>query len=159
MIEIAEEKHAVAPVPGLLFRTATAESIASPASSFDAVLGFNYLHLVRDPGDTLRRVHGLLVPGGLFISKTPCLADMNPLIRTIMLPTMRVIGLAPYVSVFGAQSLSRMLETAGFDIVATESHATKGRDARPLIVARKTRERARPLVKICVLAEEHSMAF
>lgn len=136
MIAIAQEKAAANPVPGLTFRTATAESVGSAQTSFDAVLGFNYLHLVRDPQDTLHRIHGLLRPGGLFISKTPCLADMNFLIRSVLLPCMRAVGLAPHVSVLGAQGLTRLVDAAGFDILASEVHATRGRDARPFIVAR-----------------------
>lgn len=137
MISIAEEKALASPVSGLTFRTATAESVASEQTGYDAVLGFNYLHLVRDPQDTLRRIHDLLLPGGLFISKTPCLADMNVLIRSILLPCMRVVRLAPHVSVLGARGLTRLIDEAGFDILATEGHATKGKDARPFIVARK----------------------
>jgi len=137
MIAIAEEKATASPVAGLAFRTATAESIASEQTAFDAILGFNYLHLVRDPQDTLRRIHGMLRPGGLFISKTPCLADMNILIRSVLLPCMRAVGLAPHVSVLDAQGLTRLIDAAGFDILATEGHATRGKDARPFIVARK----------------------
>ena len=134
MIAIAEEKHAAGPVPALVFRTATAEALDG---QFDAVLAFNYLHLVRDLPGTLRRIHALLAADGWFISKTPCLGDMNPLIRLVLLPAMRAIGKAPYVSAFRAAELSQSISAAGFDILATESHATKGKDARPYIVARK----------------------
>lgn len=94
MIKIAEEKHAAAPIPSLVLPTATAESVESPATAFDAILGFTYLHLVRELKGTLRCMKDLLKTGGLFIFKTPCRADMNPLIRTVMLPTMRAFGLA-----------------------------------------------------------------
>jgi hypothetical protein len=63
---------------------------------------------------------------------------MNPLIRLALLPAMRAIGKAPYVSAFRAADLSQHIFAAGFDIRATESHATKGNDTRPYIVARKT---------------------
>jgi len=136
MITIANEKHAVGPIPALVFRTATAEALTPDPAQFNAVLGFNYLHLVRDLYGTLRRIHVLLAAGGLFISKTPCVGDMNPLIR-LALPAMRVIGKAPYAGVFRAADLSQQICAAGFDILATESHATKGNDNRPYIVARK----------------------
>ncbi|MCA6120351.1 methyltransferase domain-containing protein [Bradyrhizobium sp. WSM 1704] len=137
MIAIAEEKHAAGPVAGLVFRAATAEAFPPGAAPFSAVLGFNYLHLVRDLPGTLRCVHALLAPQGLFISKTPCVGDMNPLIRLAVLPAMRAIGKAPYAGVFRAAELSQLLSAAGFDIVATECHATKGNDNRLYIVARK----------------------
>jgi ubiquinone/menaquinone biosynthesis C-methylase UbiE len=136
MIAIANEKHAAGPIPALVFRTATAEALAPDAALFNAVLGFNYLHLVRDLPGTLRRIHALLAAQGLFISKTPCVGDMNPLIR-LALPVMRAIGKAPYAGVFRAAELSQHIDAAGFDILATESHATKGKDNRPYIVARK----------------------
>jgi ubiquinone/menaquinone biosynthesis C-methylase UbiE len=136
MIAIANAKHRASAIPGLAFRTATAEALMPDAARFNAVLGFNYLHLVRDLPGTLRRIHVLLAAQGLFISKTPCVGDMNPLIR-IALPAMRAIGKAPYAGVFRAADLSRHISAAGFDILATESHATKGNDNRPYIVARK----------------------
>ena len=68
MIAIAEQKRTASPVPGLVFRTETAEALAHEAVQFDTVLGFNYLHLVRDVPGTLRCIHAMLAPGGLFIS-------------------------------------------------------------------------------------------
>jgi ubiquinone/menaquinone biosynthesis C-methylase UbiE len=137
MIAIAREKHAASPIPSLSFHTATAEAPMLAAGRFNAVLGFNYLHMVRDVPGTLGRIHALLGPGGLFISKTPCLGDMNPLMPLVLLPVMRAIGKAPYVSVFRQSELCRLLDAEGFDILATENHATKGNDRRPFIVARK----------------------
>jgi ubiquinone/menaquinone biosynthesis C-methylase UbiE len=137
MIAIAEEKLAVESIPALSFRTATAEELVHEESRFDAVLGFNYLHLLRDVPGTLRSIHVLLKPGGLFISKTPCLGDMNPLIRLLLLPAMRAIGKAPHVSSLGASALEQLIVDAGFDVLARESHASKGKDQRPYIVARK----------------------
>lgn len=136
MIAIAEERHAAGPVPGLAFRTATADALSAEAARFNAVLGFNYLHLVRDLPGTLRSIHRLLAADGLFISKTPCVGDMNPLIK-LAVPAMRAIGQAPYAGVFRAADLTRQIGDAGFDILATETHATKGDDNRPYVVARK----------------------
>lgn len=136
MIAIAKEKHAAGPVPALAFQAATAEALAPDTVQFNAVLGFNYLHLVRDLPGTLRCIHTLLAADGLFISKTPCVGDMNPLVR-LVLPPMRAMGMAPYAGVFRAAELSQHIGAAGFDILAAENHATKGNDNRPFIVARK----------------------
>lgn len=137
MIAIAEEKQAVAPAPTLAFRTATAEALMPDAARFNAVLGFNYLHLVRDLPGTLRGIHALLAAKGLFISKTPCVGEMNPLIR-LALPVMRAFGQAPYAGVFRVSSLTGQISAAGFQILTVENHASKGDDSRPYIVARKT---------------------
>lgn len=136
MIAIATDKQAVAPLSSLVFRATTAEALVPGREPFDAVLGFNYLHLVRDLSGTLRSIHALLAAQGLFVSKTPCVGDMNPLIR-FALPAMRAIGQAPYAGVFRANELREHLCTAGFEILAVENHATKGDDRRPYIVARK----------------------
>ena len=114
----------------------SAGMLTPDAAQFNAVLGFNYLHLVRDLSGTLRRIHALLAAEGFFISKTPCVGDMNPLIR-FALPVMHAIGKAPYAGVFRASDLSQHISAAGFDILAAENHATKGNDNRPYIVARK----------------------
>jgi ubiquinone/menaquinone biosynthesis C-methylase UbiE len=137
VIAIANEKLAVVPIPALSFRAATAEELVHEESRFDAVLGFNYLHMVRDVPDTLRSIHALLKPGGLYISKTPCLGDMNPLIPLLLLPVMRAIGKAPHVSSFSTSELEQSIADAGFDVMVKESHASKGRDQRPYIVARR----------------------
>ena len=136
MIAIADEKLAASLVPSLAFRIATAEALAQEAARFDVVLGFNYLHLVRDLPGTLRCIHGLLAAEGLFVSKTPCVGDMNPLIR-FLLPAMRAIGAAPYACAFREAELRQQMDAAGFEILAVEDHATKGKENRPYVVARK----------------------
>ncbi len=137
MIAIAEQKHADDPIPTLTFRTATAEVLVPEPQRFDAILGFNYLHLVRDLPGTLRSIHALLSPQGLFISKTPCVGDMNFLIRLALLPAMRAVGMAPYAGVFNSTELSRQIGASGFEILANEIHSTRRDDKRPYIVARK----------------------
>lgn len=137
MISIAREKLSAHPVPTLEFQIATAEASMFEAGRYNAVLGFNYLHMVRDVPATLGRIRTLLAPDGLFISKTPCLGDMNPLLRLVLLPCMRALGKAPHVSVFNQAELSTLISSAGFDILAAENHATKGKGHRPFIVARK----------------------
>lgn len=84
----------------------------------------------------LKGVYRLLKPGGLFISKTPCLKEMNPLVR-VAIPVMQLFGKAPYVSVLDANELEREIVAAGFEIIGRERHATRGKDARPFLVARK----------------------
>lgn len=136
MIAIAEEKLAASPVAPLGFRIASAEDLAREEHRYDAVLGFNYLHLVDDLSRTLAAIRELLVPGGLFVSKTPCLGNMNPLIR-LAIPVMQFIGKAPHVNVFSAEALREAVEGAGFGIDTVEYHGTKRKDARPVIIARK----------------------
>jgi len=85
----------------------------------------------------LANVRRLLKPGGLFISKTPGLSDMGPLIP-VMVFGLRLIGKAPTVSFFRAAALERQIEAAGFAIEERALHKSKGRDTRPFLVARRS---------------------
>jgi ubiquinone/menaquinone biosynthesis C-methylase UbiE len=142
MIAIAREKAAAAACSNVEFAVATPEHAADgapwPDGSFDAVLAFNLWHLVADRTSAFVQVHHVLKPGGLFVSKTPCLADMNPLIR-LAVPVMQLVGKAPTVSVFSATALEREIEAAGFAIVERGRHGSGRKDARIFIVARKAR--------------------
>jgi ubiquinone/menaquinone biosynthesis C-methylase UbiE len=136
MIEIARGKAEVSPRRNIEFRQADAGREATPENSYDVVLGFNLLHLVRDRRGLLDKIRAVLKPGGLFISKTPCLSDMNPIIR-LALPVMRMVGKAPYAAFFSAAELEAEIKAAGFDVIEVGRHATKGKDTRPYLVARR----------------------
>lgn len=135
MIAIARDKAASA--THVIFEAAPADGAVAAEQTFDAVLAFNLLHLVADRQATLRAVHRQLKPGGLFISKTPCLAEMNRLIR-LAIPVMRLIGKAPSVAVFAAAEIEREISACGFDVIERARHGSGRRDARIFIAARKS---------------------
>lgn len=136
MIAIANDKLEASPVPNLRFAALTAHSASRPENGFDAVLGFNYLHLVEDVPATLAAIRGLLRPGGLFVTKTPCIGELNPLIR-MAIPLMRLVGKAPRnIQSLDEASLLDALRRAGFSIEAVERHGSRGKDPRPFVVAR-----------------------
>lgn len=136
MITIAREKLAATPQPNLEFHVADADAPQGRAT-YDAVLAFNVLHLVTDLDAALSSVAAALPPGGLFISKTACISEMNVLVPKLLLPLMRLVGKAPPVLCFAAPDLHAALTRHGFDIEAVERHGTKGKDIRVFIVARK----------------------
>lgn len=137
MIAIAREKLAAQPLPQLDFAVADADAPGFGQGTFDAALAFNLLHLVSDLDRTLALVIQALRPGGLFISKTPCISEMNPLIPYVALPLMRAIGKAPYVRCFNADWLKGAIARHGVEIESVERHGTRGKDSRVFIVARK----------------------
>jgi SAM-dependent methyltransferase len=142
MIAIAREKLAASPagpaMPHLHFALADADAPAATApGSHDVVLAFNVLHLVQDLDQALAHAAQALRPGGLLISKTPCIADMNPLVRHLAIPFMRAIGKAPPVLCLSQRLLSDALARQGLDLEAVERHGTRGKDFRVFIVARK----------------------
>ena len=134
MIEIARERLAETPVDGLDFTVAGAVETRFEPESFDAVLGFNLLHLVDDLTAALDRAHALLAPGGLYITKTPCLGDMGWYIRP-MIPLLRLFGKAPHVLFFTRSELERAMIRAGFEL--DESRVFEGAPHVRYLVARK----------------------
>jgi ubiquinone/menaquinone biosynthesis C-methylase UbiE len=137
MITIAREKLATAPQPNLEFHVADADLPSSDVGTYDVVLAFNVLHLVADLDRALESITRALKPGGLLVSKTACLYEMNPIVPWLMLPIMRLFGKAPAVLCFTAPALEAAMRRHGLHVEAVERHATKGKDWRPFIVARK----------------------
>ena len=133
MIAIGREKAAAQNVANIDFVRAEPRDDAFPGAPFDAVLAFNFLHLVADLSATLRRLNELLKPGGLLISKTAALGGRAFIFKPLLF-VMRALGKAPPdVGFFTPKQLEAMMAAAGFEIVESGFHG----DRRPFIVARK----------------------
>ena len=138
MIALANQRLALSPRPELRFQVDDSDASASDAAGpFDAVLAFNLLHLLDDLDAATARCARVLRPGGLFITKTACLGEMNPLIPGLAVPLMRLVRLAPPVLVLRAADLVAACERQGLEVLGVERHASSGRDVRPFVVARK----------------------
>ena len=138
MIAIARDKLAAQPIEQLSFAVADADEVVSGHGTWDAVLAFNLLHLVGDLDQAIDAAVQALRPGGLFISKTACINEMNPLIPRLALPLMRALGKAPQVLCFKAPALQAAMARQGLEVLAVERHGTqKGKDIRVFTVARK----------------------
>ncbi|MGH6736430.1 MAG: class I SAM-dependent methyltransferase [Methyloceanibacter sp.] len=136
MIAIAREKAEAEGRTNVTFEVAALDAAPWPDGTFDVALSFNVLHLVAAREESLRRIHRVLKPGGLFVTKTPCIKEMNPFLR-VAVPVMQMFGKAPYVAFFSGDDLEREIAAAGFEIVERARHASRGKDARPFLVARK----------------------
>ncbi|KUF10456.1 class I SAM-dependent DNA methyltransferase [Pseudoponticoccus marisrubri] len=130
MIEIARAKPDCP--ASLRFEVAGAADAIRPGTH-DAILAFNLLHLVTDLPDLLGTIRQGLRPGGMFLSKTPCIAGKHhyrPLIAALQL-----FGKAPRpIHFLSTAGLEQQIATAGFEIVETGDYP-----ARPpsrLVVAR-----------------------
>ena len=137
MIAIARQKLTDQPVSQLSFAVADADAAVFGLAAYDAVLAFNLLHLVCDLDGAIAAAVHSLKPGGLFISKTACISEMNPLVPLVALPLMRAIGKAPHVLCFDTDRLQTAIAQQGLEILSVERHGTRGKDIRVFIVARK----------------------
>ena len=102
--------------------------------SFDVILGFNILHLLKNQHEIMLRIHELLKPNGKFISATPCLREKTSFMR-FFLPIFSKIGLAPYVKSLKYNDVKTVISQNKFNIL--ESECDDKHDARIFIVAKK----------------------
>lgn len=140
MVAIGREKAAAQGVENVEFLQATAFDEALEPGAYDAVLAFNYLHLMEDAEATVARIENLLKPGGLFISKTVCLANANIFFRMLMrivIPVMQWLNRAPYVRKMDNADVERCIESAG--LVILEARNFENAPMSRFVVARKRR--------------------
>lgn len=117
MIQIAEEKMEANSLAGLEFSVSDANLERFEAERYDAVLAFNLYHLVPDLDGALIRARELVKPGGLFITKTPCLSRkwyVKPVLKV-----MQAVGKAPFVRFLSVDGYDAAIRNAGFDIIET----------------------------------------
>lgn len=136
MIAIARERSLAAGTRNAVFEVATADRAPGLDGTYDAVLAFNVLHLIANRPAALSHVHRLLKPGGLLISKTPCLSEMTSLIR-LAVPVARFFGKAPDVAFFTAADIEAEIVDAGFVVRERGRHGSGRKDPRIFLVARK----------------------
>jgi 2-polyprenyl-3-methyl-5-hydroxy-6-metoxy-1,4-benzoquinol methylase len=120
MIAAAERKATEQKVENAHFGRATIFEAGFAGESLDAVLAFNILHLLEDAPAVVRAISGLLKPGGVFITSTPCLGEKRSWINSLLSPLFMVpsrLGIIPYVKVFKASELEDLLAQGNFQIV------------------------------------------
>jgi ubiquinone/menaquinone biosynthesis C-methylase UbiE len=115
MIEIARTKADAAQVQNVTFETTTVDDLEASDESFDAVLGLNVLHLLKDREAVITKVYRLLKPGGVFVSSTVCLGRAWKLLGWIV-PVGQFLGLMPQVRAMSTGELIQDLTSAGFSI-------------------------------------------
>ena len=134
MVAIAEAKRRAAKIDTVDFVAAGVGDETLNWQTYDAVLAFNLLHLVGDLEAAVSSVYARIRPGGVFISKSACVGEMNILVRG-MIRGMQAFGRAPFVNYVTTQDLENAMRWAGFEILnsRTFDKAPKSR----FIVARR----------------------
>ncbi|MGX9352104.1 class I SAM-dependent methyltransferase [Shimia sp. W99] len=138
MLDVGRRNARDQGIDNVHFLCGDAHSPALDGRQFDAIMAMNVLHLVEDLDAVLARAHALLKPGGVLISKTPCLSDSNLFMRglfRVMIPVMQLFRRAPFVAYLSTPQLERKIEAAGFKLIERVSIPAKG--GRPYLVARR----------------------
>ncbi|WP_164660480.1 class I SAM-dependent methyltransferase [Tropicibacter sp. Alg240-R139] len=126
MTEIGRAKARDQGVTNVEFIAADVSDTQLASAPYDTVLALNLLHLLPDLSQDLKRIHQMIKPGGLFISKSVCLnAKGLPLRLRIMklaIPLMQMVGKAPYVRSLTTEDLEHEISAAGFEIIETGNY-------------------------------------
>lgn len=133
MIDITRRRAEEAGLTNLVAQQASPDDPALGAAHFDAVCAFNLLHLLPDLEAALAAIRARVRPGGLFISKTPCLG--HALHYRVIVGALSLAGILPRMTFLTPTMLETAITAAGFEIVETGTYpeAPPGR----LIVARR----------------------
>ncbi len=135
MIEIAQGKAKEHAIENVTFTKATIDQIASKSERYHAILGFNILHLLDAPDEAVSLLYDLLHPGGMLITKTPCLGQKMAYLKPLIW-VMQKLGKAPRVHFLTYAHLENMLRAAGFEVIETGTYpASTG--SRFLVVKRR----------------------
>jgi ubiquinone/menaquinone biosynthesis C-methylase UbiE len=115
MLAIAQGRADAANVNNVTFEQSTVDDLRVPDQFMDAVLALSVLHLLEDREAAITKVHKMLKPGGVFVTSTACLGDVNVFIR-LFISIGRFLGLIPMIKVFTTTELKNSLTGAGFEI-------------------------------------------
>ncbi|MEY8097590.1 class I SAM-dependent methyltransferase [Falsihalocynthiibacter sp. S25ZX9] len=116
MVAIAKGKLKGSGLKNLTFTCEPIDSISRQPNSVDMVLAMNILHLLPNHKEVIGHVYDLLKPGGMIVSSSASLKNMNRVMKPVMQAGM-LIGLLPPLQFFDTAYLIQMHEEAGFEVV------------------------------------------
>ena len=131
MIAIAQAKADESNIDNVNFERSSIDEYSAPDRSLNVVLGLSILHLLNNKEEVIAKVHGILKPGGIFVTSTACIGDTKKYFR-IIAPIGRLFGLM--LRVFTTNELEGSLIDAGFEI---DHQWQSGKDKAVFIVAKK----------------------
>ena len=133
MLDIARHKASEHGVENITFEQAAIDGYNN-SKTYDMILGLSILHLLDNWQDVIGKVHGMLKPGGLFVTSTSCMADGMRWFSLVG-PLLKIVGLAPKVIMFSRHELEQALTGHGFELV--ENWKPEGKLKAVFIVAKK----------------------
>ena len=119
MIENANIKSESQKILNIKYTHATIFDDRLVKGSFDVILAFYILHLIKDSHRVLNRIHELLKPDGLLISTTPCMGE-KPFLNAAF-SVFGKIGVIPEIKPFKKHDLENLITRANFNLIESES--------------------------------------
>ena len=120
MIGKAAGKAAEAGIKNVDYRVTGLDDPALDNGGFTVITAFNVLYFLKDLDGALRRIHGLLPEGGLFLSATDCAGEL-PFLKKTAARALVAFGKVPYASFLTPGGLEERVAAAGFTILRTEN--------------------------------------
>lgn len=104
---------------GVVLETGRIEDAPLPPASFDVVTLFDVIEHLADPAAALRRIHGLLAPGGTVIVET---GDLGGLLARVCGSRWYYYDPPQHLTYFSLASLESLLVRSGFSPPAEVAH-------------------------------------
>jgi 2-polyprenyl-3-methyl-5-hydroxy-6-metoxy-1,4-benzoquinol methylase len=121
MIDTARDRTDLEHVESLSFSAGSIFDDAVQPESFDAILASQVLHVMSNGDEALDRIHGLVKPGGWFLSTTPCMHEGQSIMKLAngALSMASAVRAIPYMKFYAVPDLERSISEAGFEIYET----------------------------------------
>lgn len=120
MIEIARNKADELDIDNVTYTHATIFDERYKDESFNVILAFRILHMLEDINSIVSRIHGLLKPGGTFISVSACMGDQKTPLSILLYLASRLKIVPQHINLFKLPELQSIITNTGFDIVEYE---------------------------------------
>jgi ubiquinone/menaquinone biosynthesis C-methylase UbiE len=123
MISVAKSKAESSSVSNIEFRVCDGYAVPYDDESFDVVLLFNTLHVVKEPAALLHEAHRLLKPAGRLVSATDCYAEPVPFLVRLMLSAqklLKLLGVISFMWYYKKEDLHQLFEQSSLVIVESD---------------------------------------
>ena len=124
MLEYAKQNVIERHIENVNFIQATLFDTPYEKESFDVILAFGILHLLKDNRQIIQKIGELLKPGGLLISSTPCLAEKMTLLTKFQFYPFLLLSktglINQYLKRFKITELDNLISAGNLQIIKHE---------------------------------------
>lgn len=123
MVSVAKNKAESSSITNVDFQVYDGYAVPYDDESFDVVLLFNTLHVVKEPDALLREAHRLLKPGGYLLTATDCYAEPAPFLVRLGLSVqklLKLLGVISFMWYYRKEDLHQLFERTSFLIADSD---------------------------------------